>query len=106
MRALVAHHHCHRSIVSIGKDLALGGVGLTQSSDTGTVWGLRGHNLPREGECREVRKGKTGRARALSCERPMGTATCGGKGFTERTRVSGERPIGAASLRQQPMQAS
>ena len=30
----------------------------------------------------------------------MGTATCGGKGFVERTRVSGERPIGAASRRQ------
>ena len=38
----------------------------------------------------------------------MGTATYtyGGKGFKERTRVSGERPIGAASLRQHPTRAS
>ena len=27
----------------------------------------------------------------------MGTAANGGKGFKERTRISGERPIGAAS---------
>ena len=36
----------------------------------------------------------------------MGTATYGGEAFKERTRVSAERPIGAASFRQQSMQAS
>ena len=36
----------------------------------------------------------------------MGTATDGGKVFQERTRVSGERPIGAAGFRQQSIQAS
>ena len=36
----------------------------------------------------------------------MGTATQGGKGFKERARVSGERPGGAASCRQQYSQAS
>ena len=36
----------------------------------------------------------------------MGTAAYGGKGFKERARVSGERPIGAASFRQQYIQAS
>ena len=48
----------------------------------------------------EVRISQTGRSRALGGERPMGTATYGGKGFKERTRVTGERPIGAASFRQ------
>ena len=50
--------------------------------------------------------GQAGRAGALGGKRPMGTAACGGKGFKERTRVSGERPIGAASFRQQSMQSS
>ena len=36
----------------------------------------------------------------------MGTATFGGKGLKERTRVSGERPMGAASFSQQSIQAS
>ena len=36
----------------------------------------------------------------------MGTAAYGGKGFKERARVSGERPIGAASFRQQYIGAS
>jgi hypothetical protein len=36
----------------------------------------------------------------------MGTAAFGGKGLKERTRVSGDRPIGAASLRQHSIQAS
>ena len=31
----------------------------------------------------------------------MGTAAYGGKGFKERAAVSGERPIGTASCRQQ-----
>ena len=31
----------------------------------------------------------------------MGAAANGGKGFKERARVCGERPIGAASCRQQ-----
>ena len=43
--------------------------------------------------CREVWIGQTQRVRALGGERPIGTATYGGKGFKERTRVSGERPI-------------
>ena len=38
--------------------------------------------------------------------RPMGAAAYGGKGFKERARVSGERPIGAASCRQQYNEAS
>ena len=36
----------------------------------------------------------------------MCTATDGGTGFEERIRASGERPIGAASFRQQSIQAS
>ena len=36
----------------------------------------------------------------------IGAATYGGKGFNERARVSGERPMGAASYRQQYNQAS
>ena len=36
----------------------------------------------------------------------MGTAACGRKGFKGRAAVSGERPIGAASCRQQHNQAS
>ena len=56
-------------------------------------------------ECKEVRIGTTGRTRVLADERPMGTSTCGGKVFKEKTRVSGERPISATSFRQQSMQA-
>ena len=37
-------------------------VDQTQSSETGTVQGLWGHNLPRQ---RKVRIGKTGRSRAV-----------------------------------------
>ena len=47
--------------------------------------------------CREVRISHTGRAKALVGERPMGTATYGGRGFKGRARVSGE-----ANGRQQP----
>ena len=36
----------------------------------------------------------------------MGTAAYGGKGFKGRSAVSGEKPIGAASCRQQRNQAS
>ena len=36
----------------------------------------------------------------------MGTAVYGEKGVKESTRGSGERPIGAASFRQQSIQAS
>ena len=42
----------------------------------------------------------------LGAERLMSTATFGGKGFKESTGVSGERPMGAASFRQQCTQAS
>ena len=58
--------------------------------------------------CKEGRIGQTGRSRALGGggERPMGTTTCGGKRSKERTCASGERPMGAASFRQQSIQAS
>ena len=46
------------------------------------------------------------RSRALGGEKPMCTAAYGGKGFKERTQVSGERPVGAASVRQESPQAS
>ena len=52
-------------------------------TETGTVRGLRWHNLPREregvwgGEDRPDR----GRGRARGGERPMGTAAYGGRGF-------------------------
>ena len=36
----------------------------------------------------------------------MRGATCGGKGLKERTRESGERPIGATSFRQQNIKVS
>ena len=36
----------------------------------------------------------------------MGAAACGGRGFKARARVSGERPIGAASCRQQHNEVS
>ena len=36
----------------------------------------------------------------------MGTTAYRGKGFKERVRVSGERPIGAANFRQPNIQAS
>ena len=49
---------------------------------------------------REIRIGQAGRARS------MGAAAACGKGSKERARVSGERPIGAASCRQQYNQAS
>ena len=55
---------------------------------------------------REVRIGQGGRGWAEGSERPMGTAACGGKGFKGRAAVSGERPIGAASCRQQHNQMS
>ena len=88
--------------------IALLRVDPTQSSETGTVRGLRWHNRPREtkGVRRRVRIGQAGRGRARGDERPMGAAACGGRGFKESERVSGERPIGAASCRQQCNQAS
>ena len=43
---------------------------------------------------------------ALGGERLMGAATSGGKGVKKGTRVSGERPVGAARFRQQCTQAS
>ena len=55
---------------------------------------------------REVRKSQTGRVKALGAERPMGTAGSGGNAFKERTRGSGERPVGAARCRQSSIQAS
>ena len=67
---------------------------------------LRG---PRDKEgrgSREVRVGQAGRGRAQCGERPMGAATDGGKGFKERTRVNGRRPLGAASFRRPSIQAS
>ena len=36
----------------------------------------------------------------------MGTTTDEGKGFTEGTRISGEKPLDAASFRQQSTMAS
>ena len=50
--------------------------------------------------------GHTGRGRAQGAERPMGTATDGGKGFEGRAAVSGDRPVGAASCRQQHTRVS
>ena len=58
------------------------------------------------GVSREVRIGRGGRGRAQGCGRLMGTAAYGGKGFRGRAAVSGDRPIGAASCRQQHNQAS
>ena len=77
-------------------------------SETGTVWGLRGHNIPRKrkGGVGGVRIGQAGGGRARGGERPMGVAACGGRGFKGRTRVSGERPIGAARCRQQRNRAA
>ena len=43
--------------------------------------------------------------RGVGGGRQIGT-TCGGTGFKERTRVSGERPIVTASFRQQSIPAS
>ena len=37
--------------------------------------------------CGEVGIGKTGRETAPDCERPMGTATCGGKELNQQTRA-------------------
>ena len=50
--------------------------------------------------------GQTGRSMAGGGERRRGTATYGGKWFKERARLSDERPIRAASFRQQSIQAS
>ena len=50
---------------------------------------------------REVRIGQAGRGRAQGGDRPMGAAAYGGKGFKGRAAVSGERPMGASSCRQQ-----
>ena len=60
--------------------------------------------IRREG--RQVRVGKAGRSRALGGERPMGTAACRGKGFKERTRVSGEGPMGTTRFRPQSAEVS
>ena len=43
---------------------------------------------------------------ARRCGRPMGAAAYGGRGFKGRARICDERPIGAASGRQQHNQAS
>ena len=48
-----------------------------------------------------TRSPTTGRTRRSRAERLMGTAAYGGKGVRERTRVGAERPISAASFRQQ-----
>ena len=53
--------------------------------------------------CREVRMGQMGRVRPLEAN---GHRRLRRRGFKERARVSGERPIGAACFRQQYNQAS
>ena len=55
---------------------------------------------------RQVRVSQAGSGRAHGGERRMGTATYGGRRSKERRRVSGERPMGATSFRQQFIQAS
>ena len=57
-------------------------------------------------ECREVRTGKTGRSRARGGDRQWAPLPTQGKGFKQRTRVSGDRPIRAPGFRQQTTQAS
>ena len=84
-----------------GGAVALLRVDPTRSSETGTVRGLRWHNLPRE------RKGVwggedgpgRGTGRAQGDERPTDTTAHGGGGSKGRT-VRGDRPIGAASRRE------
>ena len=44
---------------------------------------------------------QAGIGRAIGGEMPMRPAVYGGKGFKERTRGRGERPIGVASFRRQ-----
>ena len=91
----------HKQDGSIGKPGAKRNAGPTYwHVSPGPVWGLRWHNLRRV--CRGVSLGQTGRVKAL----PMGTATDGGEGFKERTRASGGRPMGAASLAQRSIQAA
>ena len=60
-----------------------------------------------QGKGRVIRRaGQAGSGRALGGERPVGTAAYGGRGFKARARVSGERPMGAPSCRQQYNRAS
>ena len=62
------------------------------------------HQSPIQGKGTENREGKIGqggRGRPQGGERPMGTTAYGGKGSKGRARVSGDRPIGAASCRQE-----
>ena len=66
-------------------------------SEPGTVWGLRWHNLSREGMGELGGQGDGGHK---GCETPMGAASCGGRGVRQRARGSGERAIGAAGCRQ------
>ena len=82
----------------MARAVALLYVDLTQSSETGTVWGLLWHNQGKGRVCWEVRIGQAGKVREQGGERPMGT---GWKGFEERARVNDERLIGAANFRQQ-----
>ena len=65
-----------------------GGTAGTTSQGKGTV-------------SREVRIGQGGRGRAQGGGRPKGTTADEGEGFKGRAAVSGERPMGAASCRQQ-----
>ena len=50
--------------------------------------------------------GKTGRSRALGGERPSGAATCGGERVQGKDKGERERPVRAASFRQQSTPAS
>ena len=49
---------------------------------------------------------KLWRGKTQGSERLMGATGYGGKGFKERARVSGKRPIGPASRKQQHKQAA
>ena len=69
--------------------------GQSGGGSVGTTYQSKGRG------CGEVRIGQAWRGGAQGGGRPMGTAAYRGKGFKESTRVSGDRPIGAASFRQQ-----
>ena len=55
------------------------------------AWGSVG--TTHQGKRKVSRKVRVGQARRGHRERPMGTATYGGKGFKGRARVSGKAPI-------------
>ena len=57
---------------------------FTPRKSKGTRWEANGHQIPR-----------------ASMEVVVSPAAHQGRGFVERSRVSGERPIGTASFRQQ-----